>query len=160
MNSKEAIDVLRLHNCPAWKYNESLAVLTALAEDYEKVKAEVERLKEGFQFQQGLIKAATEDALDSHARAEKAEAELVYKENAKQEVERQLEDCWIARKIAEAELARWGPVIEAAEKACLEYLQGELMDLKRLQAKSGEESILSESIPILRAALECRETKP
>jgi len=45
---------------------------------------------------------------------EKVKEWLERKENAKREVERQLEDCWIERKKAEAELEAARPLIEAA----------------------------------------------
>ena len=44
------------------------------------------------------------------------------------------------------------PLLEVVRKSCPEYLQGELMDLRRLRAKH-ESEILSEALPILRAAL-------
>ena len=47
-------------------------------------------------------------------------------------------------------------LLEAVEKSCPEYLQGELMDLRRMKAKY-EDEILSEAIPNLHAALALQE---
>jgi predicted RNase H-like nuclease (RuvC/YqgF family) len=109
-------------------YGESPTMYLAKVEAYTKLEAEHETLKAEVEQDKALIADLTRDMNEEHDRAEKAEAEL--------------------------ERAR--PLLEAVEKACPEYLQGELMDLKRMVAKSGED-VLSDSIPILRAALAYKE---
>jgi len=89
---------------------------------------------------------------------EKVKGWLERKESAKREVERQLEDCWIERKKAEAELTAARPLIEAVMGA-------EIMSGTTLAPDTGHFTretklfIGTGKVAILRAALALRQRK-
>lgn len=96
----------------------------------DPIRKERDALKVEVGQDKALIADLTRDMNEEHDRAEKAEADLEQTKlhlelrgNAKRGLEQQLENCWIARKKAEAELDAARPLLEAADKVIVSHYQ-------------------------------------